>query len=390
MQIKEIKKLILLLIIPLLLGCERQEVKPFVFNGKEFNKIITAFLAGDSSAAHMVGFLFNNADPHLIEVNEFSIDSIIISDKTIYSLLVESNNPVFNVFSLVDNRMNVLLKDNSLNGYLSGRFSMMNNGWFYIINESFRSRDTFGLERTSIFKISERSVSLIFRAVTGYSHSNSKISSQITKFTDEKILLSLDNLNLPAFKDVSDEYLIDEITQRYSSEKNYLRNFALKEISNFKTTSKIDEITDHVSFRRVFSGSTSDPIFTGMVKTEFEINLTNEWYEFDNFSIKQPLKSEFNGTKYVNEKLGASISLIKLPIRDSAEVYTDIRLSEQAVYEHPVRYSDLNETGKHYFQMIEYTCKDRKFLMILEAPKFTYERNKDLYNSIIKSFKINC
>jgi hypothetical protein len=65
MQIKEFKKLILLLIIPLFIACEKQEVKPFVFNGKEFNKMITAYLAGDSSAAVMAGFLFNNADPGL-------------------------------------------------------------------------------------------------------------------------------------------------------------------------------------------------------------------------------------------------------------------------------------------------------------------------------------
>lgn len=389
MQAKEFKKLILLLIIPLFIACEKQEVKPFVFNGQEFNKIITAYLAGDSSAAVMVGFLFNNADPGLIDVNEFSIDSIIVSNKTIYSLLIESKSPVFNIFALVDNNMNVLLKDNSLNGYITGSFDNLNNRSLYVITESFRSRDTFNLQRTSIFKISDLSAALIFRALTEYSYGKSKISSRITSFTDEKIRLTFDVVNTPTFKDTSDEYLNDETTQRYSSEKNYLRNFALNQISNFKTTSKIEEITDPVTFRRAFSGRTSDPINTGMLKTEFSIDLSDDWREFENFSIKQPLTNEFNGTKYINEKLGVSISLIKLPKRDSAEVYTDIKMSGSTVYEHPVRLSDLKEIGKHYLQLIEYTCEETKFLMILEAPKFTYERNKDLYNSIIKSFKIN-
>jgi hypothetical protein len=326
----------------------------------------------------------------LIDVNEFIIDSIIVSNKTIYSLLIESKNPVFNIFALVDNNMNVLLKDNSLNGYITGSFDNLNNRSLYVITESFRSRDTFNLQRTSIFKISDLSASLIFRALTEYSYGNSKISSRITSFTDEKIILTFDVVNTPTFKDTSDEYLNDEITQRYSSEKNYLRNFALNQISNFKTNAKIEEITNPVTYRRAFSGRTTDPINTGMLKTEFSIDLTADWREFENFLIMQPLTQEFNGIKYINEKLGVSISLIKLPIGDSAEVYTNIKISGSAVYEHPVRFSDLKETGKHYLQIIEYTCKESKFLMILEAPKFTYERNKDLYNSIIKSFKINC
>lgn len=390
MQIKEFKKLILLLIIPLFIACEKQEVKPFVFNGKEFNKMITAYLAGDSSAAVMAGFLFNNADPGQIDVNEFIIDSIIVSNKTIYSLLIESKNPVFNLFALVDNNMNVLLKDNSLNGYLTGSFQNLNNRSLYVITESFRSRDTFNLQRTSIFKISDLSASLIFRALTEYSNGNSKISSSITSFTDEKIILTFTVVNTPTFKDTSDEYFTDEITQRYSSEKNYLRNFAFNQISNFKTNAKIEEITNPVTYRRAFSGRTTDPINTGMLKTEFSIDLTADWREFENFLIMQPLTQEFNGIKYINQKLGVSISLIKFPIGDSAEVYTNIKPSGSAVYEHPVRFSDLKETGKHYLQIIEYSCKESKFLMILEAPKFTYERNKDLYNSIIKSFKINC
>lgn len=391
MHIKKLKNLLLLLILPLIISCEKEEIKPFIFNGKEFDKMINAYLAGDSASASIVGFLFNNADPRLIDINEIRIDSTVsASKKTIYSLLIEAKNPVFNLFALVDNKMNVLLSDNSLNGYLQGSFQNINNKAIYAVTESFRSRDTFNLQRTSLYKISDRSTALIFRALSEYSFGNSKITSRITSFTDEKIILSYYIANAPQFKINSDEYLLDEVTQRYSSEKNYLRNFALNEITKLKTTAKIDEISDFASYRKAFSGRTSDPVNTEVLKTDFTITLTEDWREFENFSITEPLISEFRGTKYINDKFGASLSLIKLPLRDSTENYTDISLTKQDVYEHPVKFSEFIESGKHYMQIIEYTCGVNKFLMIFEAPKFTYERNKKMYDSIIKSFKINC
>lgn len=390
-HLKELNILLLLLTLPLITGCEKEDINPFIFNGKELNKIITSYSAGDSAAVSTAGFLFNNADPELIDINTIHIDSTVTTNnKTIYSLLLEANNPVFNLFVLVDDKMNVLLYDNSLNGYLNGSFQTIQNKTIYVLTESFKSKDIFNLQRTSLYTISEASIGLLFRALTEISFDNSKITSRITSFTNKNITLSFEVKNTPQFRITSDEFLYDQIADRYSGEKNYLRNYALNEINKFKTTSKIHEITDLFSYRRAFSGRTSDPVNIEILKTDFIIKLSEDWREFENFSIKHPLKNEFRGTKYINNKIGASISLIKLPLKDSTEIYTDILLTKEAVYKHPVKFSELIESGKHFMQIIEYTCGTNKVSMIIEAPKFTYEKNKEIYDSVIKSFKINC
>lgn len=382
---------VLVILLLLVNACETEKKDTFRFNGKELNKIITAYLAGDSSSYSLAGFLFNNANPQLIKLNEFQVDSLVIpGKKTIYSLMVESQNPVYNLFALIDDKMNVLLKDNSLNGNLSGSFNKIENNDLFIIKESFKSKDSFNLKRTSLYKVTNNSAMLIFRALTEYSFGDRSIDSKITTFNEEKIVLTFNNINAPQFKEKTDEYLFDAISQRYSSENNFLRNFAINEINKFKTPPGLDEITDYSSFQRIFYNRNSEPVHSEITNSDFGIELSREWKQFDNFAITQFLKNEFKGYKFINEILGTTISIIKLPLRDSTEVYSDISLINQTVYQHPVRFSELIESGKYFYQLLEFKCGMARMLMMIETPKFTFEKNKEILEKIIKSFRVNC
>lgn len=382
---------VLVILLLLVNACETEKKDTFRFNGKELNKIITAYLAGDSSSYSLAGFLFNNANPQLIKLNEFQVDSLVIpGKKTIYSLMVESQNPVYNLFALIDDKMNVLLKDNSLNGNLSGSFNKIENNDLFIIKESFKSKDSFNLKRTSLYKVTNNSAMLIFRALTEYSFGDRSIDSKITTFNEEKTVLTFNNINTPQFKEKTDEYLFDAISQRYSSENNFLRNFAINEINKFKTPPGLDEITDYSSFQRIFYNRNSEPVHSEITNSDFGIELSREWKQFDNFAITQFLKNEFKGYKFINEILGTTISIIKLPLRDSTEVYSDISLINQTVYQHPVRFSELIESGKYFYQLLEFKCGMARMLMMIETPKFTFENNKEILEKIIKSFRVNC
>lgn len=381
---------VLIILLLLNIACETEKKDTFRFNGKELYKIITAYLAGDSTSYSLVGFLFNNANPQHIKLNEFKVDSLILpGNKTIYSLLFESQNPVYNLFALIDDKMNVLLKDNSLNGNLSGSFNKIENNDLFILQESFKSKDTFNLKRTSLYTISGNSATLIFRALTDYAFGNMRIDSKITTYNVEKIVLTFNNIKTP-FKEKTDEYLFDAISQRYTSENNYLRNFAISEINKFKTPAGLDEITDYGSFQRIFYNRNSEPVYSEISNTDFRIELSREWKQFDNFAITQFLTNEFRGYKFINEILGISISIIKLPVRDSTEVYSDISLINQTIYQHPVRFSELIESGKYFYQLLEFKCGMTRMLMILETPKFTFENNKEVLDKIIRNFKVNC
>ncbi|MCJ7651723.1 MAG: hypothetical protein MUP85_24220, partial [Candidatus Lokiarchaeota archaeon] len=152
----------------------------------------------------------------------------------------------------------------------------------------------------------------------------------------------------------------------------------------------IQEITDRSSFESLLSGKETDVVSTKFSKNDYTIYLSKDWREFENFAITKYVKNEFRGNKYINERLGASIFLIKLPDRDSAEMFLEYKLVNKHIYEHPVRYSDLQESGRHFVNFYEYSCGKQKYLLILEAPKFTYARNLEIYENIVQTFKIIC
>ncbi len=374
-----------------LLSCSEEKPKPYIFNGQELSRLTNLFFSGDSSANSLLGFLFNNVDPKLIEVNNLFIDSVTFGgDNTVYTLLLESRNPAFNLFAVIDKKMNVLLKDNSLNGNLAFGFQNFNNNTYAVIIESFKAKDTINIKRTSLYEIKSNLSNLIFRSATGFDYGRMSIASKITSFSKDEIKLTFTTKNIPLFKIKEDGFIYDAVTHKYVSANNYLRNFIIDQISRIKINKDIKEITDRSSFESLLSGKEADVVYTKFSKNDYTIYLSKDWREFENFAITKYVKNEFRGNKYINERLGASIFLIKLPDMDSAEMFIEYKLVNKNNYEHPVRYSDLQESGRHFVNFYEYSCGKQKFLLILEAPKFTYVRNLEIYENIVQTFKIIC
>ena len=110
----------------------------------------------------------------------------------------------------------------------------------------------------------------------------------------------------------------------------------------------------------------------------------------DNLKITENLSTQFTGTRYLNNKLGAEISIIKLPEGTAAEDFLNAELTNKNDGLNSTRYSNNIETGKDLIQYYEYSCGSIKFLMIIKVSKYTYENYKDHYNNIINSFKVNC
>ncbi len=45
---------------------------------------------------------------------------------------------------------------------------------------------------------------------------------------------------------------------------------------------------------------------------------------------------------------------------------------------------------KNYNQLIEHSCGDKKYLLLLDCPKKIYEQNKSTLDKIVNSFMIEC
>lgn len=385
-------RLILLFIISVLFfSCDEEKLTNYEFNGKELNKLVNSYLAGDSTANSVLGVIFNFADPKLIDVNSMIIDSIVFGrQNTIYYLLLESSNPAFNLFAVIDKNKNILLRDNSLNGYLNLNFQNLNNKNYAVITERFRSKDTVNIQRTSLYEMEINYANLIFRSLTGFDYGKMKINSKIVGLNNQEIKMSFITEGTPLFKAKEDLYSFDAVKKRYISGNNYLRNFVIELINNVKPNTDLTEITDKIYYERILSGQKDNPIITELSRSDFTIFLSKDWREFENFTVTKYVKEEFIGYKYLNEKLGASISLIKMPDNKQADLFLEHQLIKKDTFEHPIRFIDLIEYGRLYVNFYEFSCNSKKFLLILEAPKFTYQSNLDLYMNIIKKFKINC
>ncbi|HUX60908.1 MAG TPA: hypothetical protein VMV32_06320, partial [Ignavibacteriaceae bacterium] len=117
---------------------------------------------------------------------------------------------------------------------------------------------------------------------------------------------------------------------------------------------------------------------------------TDNWRTLKDVGITSFLKRGVKGTEYINETIGASISVITIPLADSAEMLINYNLDKSTKGKYLVRYSGKIELKKDFVQFFEYTCGTKKYLLILQASKYTYEQYKDMFQNIINSFAINC
>jgi hypothetical protein len=92
------------------------------------------------------------------------------------------------------------------------------------------------------------------------------------------------------------------------------------------------------------------------------------------------------GDKYYNPILGANIFIAQIPESDSAEIFVKTILINVTQGKYRVRFTNKIEQSKFYVQYFEFSCGERKYLMIFETSKYTYEKYKTTYQDIINSF----
>lgn len=386
-----VKILTLIMLLELSISCSNSDQdNQYRFNGKELKKLIDGYLNYEDSSNPAAGIIFNYSEPSLIKLNALKIDSTTSLNKKLYTVLLEAENPAFNKFIIIDDSMNVLLKDNSLNGYLFAEFRTVEGNQFYIITESFRSKGKFNLERTTFYSLEQNSPAIIFRALTGYSENDKRISAQIKSFTDSVLTLSYSKQNLPLFNLPEEKFTFNAADNKYQSEENYLYNFVLNSINTYNSEDELSEIIDRNSYQIILSSDFSKPEEDTYTERNYNIRVSESWKEFKEFGITEHLSQSLTGSLFRNENLGANISVSKIPEDQQAEYYIEYELKNTDEFSHPVKYSDIHESGRSYIIFYEFTCGNDKYLLILDAPKFTYDKYREEYLQIIKSFKAEC
>ena len=388
----QIKTYLLASLLFVVISCkENVEEKPFEFNGQSFYTLVVNSLNGDENSKKILNGLFT-FDTELKSYNKIEIDSLEINNSNYYTLLLENQNPVYNLFALVDKDLNLILKDESLNGYLNLNFKKSGSRRFAVITEEFNSKDVIQLNRISYYSLEQYSSELVFRQFTKIKTANKEVEQVLSSVSDTAIVTNIVNINSKNSKTAKDVFRFDVGNKKDGSNKSLFDSLVYKEVRSLKIQYKNPQITDAESILRFFNGRGSDNSLSQIIISEndFEIFLDSTWKKLGSITISNLVKQKLNGIKFISGKMGASISLAAIAPTDSAESYFSEELKNRDELKSEIRFSDKLIDSKNIYQLFEFSCPTKKILMILETPKSTYEANKALYEEIIKSFLIKC
>jgi hypothetical protein len=383
--------LIVFLLIPAIACKEEVKETPFVLNGKTINTLIKNSLNGDENSKKILEGLFTFS-AELKTYNKIDIDSIEIDNANYYTVLLENQNPIYNLFAIVDKDLNLILKDESLNGYLNLNFKKSGSRRFAVITEEFNSKDVIQLTRVSYYSLEQYSSELVYRQFTKIKTETKEAEQVVSIISDTAIVTSIFYPASITSKTSKDVFSFDVANNKYVSDKNLFDTLVYKEVRSLNIQTKNPQITDAESILRFFNGT--DPnVSTHKIsinENDFEIILDSTWKNLGNITISNLVKQKLNGLKFINSKMGAGISLAAIAPTDSAENYFNEVLKNRDETKSVMRFSDKLIDSKNIYQLFEFSCPSKKILMILETPKSTYELNKVHYEEIIKSFLIKC
>ncbi len=387
---------IIILSIFLLPSCFNQHKKTYQSNltGDLLKELTLKAMTGDKNANSTLKGLFDLSLPLNNGFNSFLIDSIFSMNRhKYYYLLISFPNPIYNRFAVYDSTFNLYLIDKSLNGYLNSDLINEQNQTFLSVKENFRSKEDFKLDRINYFMFTDSSVSLAFSTFIKAITPKNIYTQSINKFSNDRIITTISSNKYSSINGNSDVFLFNYKNNKFISINNVFTNFIENQIRAFNQDPLTTEITDYNSALKSVG---IDPGFDTVKSTSnltnmegYSITLPDKWKTLKNIEITDFLKHDLKGSRYISEYLGTTISIAKIPNSDSAEMYISYNLNNETSGKYRVRYSDKIELKKDFVQFFEYSYGQKKYILILQASKYTYLQYKNIYQSIINSITID-
>ena len=353
-----------------------------VVDGNMLQSLIIEAVSGSIGANRLLSGLIDDDVSGRRDYNQVKIDSFYLEGRTFFSVIVEYPNPALNLFAVYDQYLEFYLLDKSLNGNITAGWKMLKDKKLILVSEKFKSKDIIKLERLSIYFVDGLSAGLLFRSLNKFEKDGKEYFQTVTSISDEYLTTSIIGSSREGLTSKADTFYCNTISGDYLSPNNFFSSFVRNQIEDYE-------------FEPVNPQLTSMKETSGMPrlvkdKKEFIIGVSKDWKEINNFVARRDLKKPFAGYSYINESLGATLSVIKLPNKSFAEQFLEVQFGDVSGNSYQIRSTEIFEKGRKYLQYLEHNCKGQRYLLIFEAPMHTYEENKLIYNTIINSFKIDC
>lgn len=389
----KIKLIFALVTIFVSVSCQR-EMQPIKnsIDGQELKNLIEKSLKGDPVGKSKLTGLFTYIADDFNSYNKIEVDSIQVDSIKFFSIIIENKIPVYNLYAVVDDKLKLYLKDESLNGFIESSWKKSESNVYAVVNENFRSNKLVELARTSLYSFNDHAVDLVFRQFIKLKSPDKILEQNITLLSDTTIFTEITDIKANLKKIGKDIFRFDPVKNKFYSLQNTFSNFVLNEVNNYQPDSTLNQITNYESLR-ILLGLEPDTTLTNhsniLNDDDFEIKLNNQWKKITNYTLTNFIKKEMKGIKFINTKIGASLSLFKTLPQDSATNYFD-KPVDIVSKEKNYKFSNEYEIGKNLFKVFEFNCSTKKIYLLLEAPKATYENNIEIFNALINSIKVKC
>ncbi|AFH48869.1 Hypothetical protein IALB_1158 [Ignavibacterium album JCM 16511] len=368
----------------------KEEKTTSLVDGEKILSLVTSALDSSNNIKNPIASLFDKAKDKSYTYNKIEIDSAVNGSRKFYSLLLEHPIPAYNLVAVIDDSLNLLLKDVSLNGYIKAKWKKLDNRNVIEVTDEFKSYEVFNLHRYSLYYPDGNKYNLVFRTFTFFSSPKDSVYQNIVEISDSLIRTKIPKPKFISFADSVDNFTFDRMKFRYVSNKNLFDSTILKEINNTQAELSPNHILNKKSVNDILEYSADNETFTAD-ENDFRFQIPKEWAKIYNVSLSQDINRNVKGIYFVNQKLGSTVGIIKIPLTDSAEIYVNEKLTVvKEVGNYKIRQSELKQDLKRFYQTFEHSCGNKKYLLLIEGSKSVYKENEKLFNDILSSFIIKC
>jgi len=389
-------KILLMILFALLFlnSCSEKpkEEGPKKINGEILSKLSEEALWGSEKANYRLSGLVKPDTPTPDEYNQLKVDSVVTKDGIkFYSILIEYPNPIHNVLAIYDENLSLYLLDNSLNGNIVTEWDNISGKLYLIASENFVSKDILKLSRISLYRMINGKFYLVFHTFTKLDKAGKVYQQSIEKIEDNNIVTRLSSNQRTKLNNKKDIFNFDSFEYKYISKKDLFTKFVLKEIKNAKWSIEKPELKlETIKKKEQTLKQTQTTEYAAAELKGYQITLNDDWNKPIGIAVTEHLISRLEGVRYINDKIGATITIILLPDGSTTSQFVKYKFGNPTKGDYRVRSTEIIDQGKNYIQFFEHSCSNKTFILLLQSPKYTYDKNKPIYDEITTSFFIEC
>jgi hypothetical protein len=369
-----------------------KEENPEKINGKILSKLSEEALWGNVKANYRLSGLVKPDSPTPDESNQLKIDSVVSKEGLkFYSILIEYPNPIHNVLAVYDEELILYLLDNSLNGNIVSEWRNISGKLYLIVSENFISKDILKLSRLSLYTKINGKFYRVFNSFTKLDKAGKIYRQSIENIEDNNIVTRLSSNQKTKLNNINDNFNFNSSERKYISNQDVFTKFVLNEIKRAKWLIEKPELKlETINKNEHATKLKQNTEYTAAELKGYQITLKDDWNNPIGIAVTDHLISRLGGVRYINEKIGATITIIKLPEGSTASQFVKYKFGIPTKGDYRVRSTEIIDQGKNFIRFFEHSCANKTFLLLLQTPKYTHDKNKPIYDEITTSFFIEC